>query len=139
MDIEKRKAIVAKLLAAAKEGADEEAKIILSGNNKEYDFVYEHIRKYILKKYVLAPEEAEENLKALAVLSLAKMMKIDSSVIREIDLATPCDKATSESTKTALLLYSIQRDLNLPSNPREYAAVETIPELAAYIVKYIGN
>lgn len=139
MDSEKRRAIVTRLLKAAKEGADEEAQTILNGNNSDYAFVYQHIRNYILKKYVLSPEEPEENLKALAVISLSKMMKIDSSVLREIDLATPCDKATSESTKTALLLYSIQRDLNLPSNPREYAAVETIPELARYIVKYINH
>ncbi len=137
MDAEKRKKIVAKLLEAAKNGADAEAQIILAGNNKDYDFVYTHIRNYILKKYVLSEDEKEENLRELAKLSLAKMMKIDPEVLREIDLATPCDKATSESTKTALLLYSIQRDLKLPSNPREYAAVETLSELAAYIVKYI--
>ncbi len=137
MDAEKRKKIVAKLLEAAKDGADAEAQIILAGNNKDYDFVYTNIRNYILKKYVLSEDEKEENLRELAKLSLAKMMKIDPEVLREIDLATPCDKATSESTKTALLLYSIQRDLKLPSNPREYAAVETLSELAAYIVKYI--
>ena len=137
MDADKRKQIVEKLLKAAKEGAGEEAQIILDGNNKDYDFVYEHIRNYIFKKYVLSFEETEENLHKLAAISLAKMMKIDPNVLREIDLATPCDKATSESTKTALLLYSIQRDLGLPSNPKEYAAVETISELASYIVKYI--
>ncbi|MCR5082561.1 MAG: hypothetical protein K6B15_03715 [Parasporobacterium sp.] len=137
MDADKRKQIVAKLLSAAKSGAEEEANAILNANALSYDFVYEHIRGYILKKYVLSMDETEEDLKALARISLAKMMKIDPEVIRELDMATPCDKATSESTKTALLLYAIQRDLDLPSNPKEYAAVENIPELARYIIKYL--
>ncbi len=137
MDADKRKQIVAKLLSAAKSGAEEEAKLLLDAPKLEYDFVYEHIRGYILKKYVLSPDETEEDLKALARISLAKMMKIDAEVRRELDMATRCDKATSESTKTALLLYVIQRDLGLPSNPKEYAAVENIPELARYIIKYL--
>lgn len=137
MDADKRKQIVAKLLSAAKNGAEEEANAILNAKELSYDFVYEHIRGYIFKKYVLPPDETEEDLKALARISLAKMMKIDPDVIRELDMATPCDKATSESTKTALLLYAIQRDLSLPSNPKEYAAVENIPELARYIIKYL--
>ncbi|MBE5970043.1 MAG: hypothetical protein E7242_07400 [Lachnospiraceae bacterium] len=137
MDADKRKQIVAKLLSAAKNGAEEEANAILNESELSYNFVYEHIRGYIFKKYVLSPDETEEDLKALARISLAKMMKIDPDVIRELDMATPCDKATSESTKTALLLYAIQRDLGLPSNPKEYAAVENIPELARYIIKYL--
>lgn len=72
----------------------------------------------------------EENLMTLASLSLQHTMKLDKNVIRELDQATPCDHATSESTKKVLLLYAIQCDLEIKPEPSDLTEAETVRDLA---------
>lgn len=139
MDVEARKKIVVRLLSASKQATAEEAEILKNASAPTLEFVYEHIRKYVLYKYLLSQECEEDNIRELARLSLARTMKIDKDVIRNLDQATPCDHATSESTKKVLLLYAVQKDLELKPNPEKIAKIETVSALADYVYAAITS
>ena len=66
-------------------------------------------------------------------------MKLDKDVIRNLDQATPCDHATSESTKKVLLLYAVQTDLGLKPAAEKLAKVETLTELTDYVYDSLKN
>lgn len=133
MKIEDRKKIVARLLSRAKEETQKEVDMLRKEENPTLDFIYEHIRNYVLSKFLLPPDCEETGIPELARLSLARTMKIDPDVIHSLDFATPCDHATSESAKKVLLLFAVQRDLGLKPNPEKIAKVGNLHELAQYI------
>lgn len=133
MNVEQRKKLVERLLSAAKEATEREAQIIKKEQAPTLDFIYDHVRKYVLSKYLLPAECCEDSIRELATLSLARTMKLDKNVIRNLDTATPCDHATSESTKKVLLLYAVQKDLELPPAPEKISKVETVSQLAEYV------
>ena len=47
----------------------------------------------------------------------------------------PCDHATSESTKKVLLLYAVQKDMELNPDPEGISRVQTVAELAQYVLE----
>lgn len=133
MNREERKKLVETLLAKAKNTALEEAEIVKKEPNLTYAFVYAHLRKYILSKYLLGEDVEEDNIRELAKLSLEKTMNLDRRMLHQLDQATPCDHATSESTKKVLLLYSIQKDFEIHPDAERYTAVESVVELAKLV------
>ncbi|MGN1001143.1 MAG: hypothetical protein ACI4PC_00100 [Oscillospiraceae bacterium] len=128
-----RKKLVAELLDSARNSAFKEAQVIKAEENISYDFLFAHIRSYVLSKYLLPEETAEEDIKELARMSLARTMKLDKSLVRELDQQTPCNQATSEATKKVLLLYALQKDLDISPDPAEYSAAKTLGELAQVV------
>ncbi len=133
MDVAERKKLVADLLASANQDAVKEAERIKAEPNAGREFLYEHLRNYVLSKYLLPPECEATDLKELAALSLARTMKLDKEMLRSLDQATPCDHATSESTKKALLLYAVQTDLGLHPDPEKIAKVSNLNQLTDYV------
>lgn len=133
MKIEDRKKIVARLLSKAKEETEIEADLIRNEKDPSPDFIYEHVRKYVLSKFLLAPDCEETRIRELARLSLARTMKIDPNIMHSLDVATPCDHATSESAKKVLLLFAVQKDFGLAPNPEKLAKVEDLHALAEYV------
>lgn len=133
MKIEDRKKIVARLLSKAKEETQKETDLIRNEKDPSLDFIYEHVRKYVLSKFLLAPDCEETGIRELARLSLARTMKIDPNIIHSLDKATPCDHATSESAKKVLLLFAVQKDFGLVPNPEKLAKVEDLHALAEYV------
>lgn len=133
MKIEDRKKIVARLLSKAKEETEIEADLIRNEKDPSLDFIYEHVRKYVLSKFLLAPDCEETRIRELARLSLARTMKIDPNIMHSLDVATPCDHATSESAKKVLLLFAVQKDFGLAPNPEKLAKVEDLHALAEYV------
>ncbi|SDB26836.1 hypothetical protein [Eubacterium oxidoreducens] len=139
MDAKQRRQLVINILNKAKEATSKEAEQIKANKNPTREFIEEHVRRYVLSKYLLAPDVKEDDIKALASLSLARTMKLDVKLIHELDTATPCDHATSESTKKVLLLYAVQKDLELPPNPEKLSNVTTVTELVDYIYEILGG
>lgn len=139
MNIEDRKKLVARILSKAKEETGKEVEIIKNESNPSLEFIYEHIRKYVLSKYLLSPDVEEKSIRELAKLSLARTMKIDPKIIHNLDQATPCDHATSESAKKVLLLYAVQKDLELPPNPEKISKVEDLDALAQYVYEALAQ
>ena len=133
MKIEDRKKIVARLLSKAHEDTQKEVELIRQKEDPSLDFIYVHIRKYVLSKFLLPDDVEETGIRTLAKLSLARTMKIDPKVIHALDQATPCDHATSESAKKVLLLYAVQKDFGLVPNPEKLAKVEDLHALAQYV------
>ncbi|MCI1654755.1 MAG: hypothetical protein LKI32_06490 [Lachnospiraceae bacterium] len=133
MDAKSRRELVIRILNKAKEQTAKEAEAILSADHPTKEYVGAHLRAYVLSKYLLAPDIEEDNIRTLAALSLARTMKLDTKMIRELDQATPCDHATSESTKKVLLLYAVQKDLRLNPDPEKLTAVATVSELTDYV------
>ena len=128
-----RKKLVEELLMHAGAGAEREAAILNEASDPDLAFISRHLRNYVLKKYMLPPDCQEDNIYALARESLKVTLKIDSEVLHRLDQATPCNQATSESTKKVMLLYAVQRDLHLPENPAALSAVQTVSELGQYV------
>ena len=133
METKERKDLVAELLRRAR-GPEAEAEALNAVPDAPYEYVLEHLRRYVLAKYMLPPDCEEDEILALARRSLEITLKLDENALRELDQATPCNHATSEITKKVLLLYAVQRDLRLPENPPALAAVKTVTELARYVV-----
>lgn len=133
MRVERRKKLVSDLLEKAKGVALQEAQLVKKEKNPSLDFIFVHLRKYVLSKFLLNEDVKLENIRELAKLSLQKTMHLDSKMLRELDQATPCDHATSESTKKVLLLYSIQKDFDICPDPEIYASVEDLRKLAELI------
>ncbi len=133
MNTEERKRLVASLLAAAQNAAAREAAVIRAEEDPSPEFVYLHLKRYITSKFMLEEDCAEDNLIELAVLSLQRTMKLDRSMLRELDQAAPCDHATSESTKKVLLLYAIQKDLKIKPRPSDLTEAVTVRELAQVV------
>lgn len=135
MDREQRKELVAKILSKGKKLAAEEVEIIKANPEPNFDFMYEHIRKYVLAKFMLDTDVEETNIRDLATLSLARMMKVDKDVMHSLDFATPCDHATSESAKKVLLLYALQKELSLAPDPEKLTAVRDLTDLTNYVLE----
>ena len=132
MEANERKSLVAELLQRAR-GPEAEAVALNAVPDAPFEYVLEHLRRYVLLKYMLPPECAEDDIRALARLSLEITLKLNANALRELDQATPCNSATSETTKKVLLLYAVQRDLCLPENPAALSKVKTVTELARYV------
>lgn len=133
MNVEERKKLVAGLLGKAKSAALREAEIVKQEEHLTLEFLQEHLYKYILSKYLLGDDVQEDNIRELAKLSVQRTMKLDSKMLRNLDQATPCDHATSDSTKKVLLLYSVQKDFGIHPRAEEYAAIESVAELAELV------
>ena len=133
METKERKDLVAELLRRAR-GPEAEAEALNADPAAPVEYVYVHLRRYVLAKYMLPPDCEEDEILALARRSLEITLKLNENALRELDQATPCNHATSEITKKVLLLYAVQRDLRLPENPPALAAVQTVTELARYVV-----
>jgi hypothetical protein len=93
--------------------AENEAEIIRNESDPSLEFVYEHLRKYILAKFLLSEDCMEDQLQELGELSLARSIKLDPKMIKKFDKAVPCDNVSSASAKKVMLLYAIQKDLNI--------------------------
>lgn len=134
-----RRALLRRRLARSGTAAAEQARLINEAACPDPDFIYEHLRLYVLAKYLLPPDCPEDNIRALANLSLQETLKVNKNAVHELDTAAPCHHATSETTKKVLLLYAVQHDLHLPERPAEIAAVQSVRELAQYVWRLRGT
>ena len=139
MTVEERKKIVASILEKAKGNASKEAEIIKNEPSPNKDFVKQHLKKFIAYKYMLDPETdmEEDNIRKLALMSLEKTMKLYKDMIKQLDQATPCDHATSESAKKVLLLFAVQKELGIKPDPAELAATESVDKLAELVTRHL--
>lgn len=98
------------------------------------EFLTEHLRRYVLRKYMLTDADgAEEDFHALTELSLSRSMKISKELVKEYDLAKSCDGTSSVMAKKVLLFMAIQRDLDITLPARETVRFRTLDELAELV------
>jgi len=133
MDIESRKKLVSRLLTNARQRAAREAEILRSEPDPTCEFIYEHLRKYILAKLLLTEESEESGLMDLIEKSLASSMKLDKKILKELDSARTCDNMSSASTKKVMLLFAIRKDLKINPDAAELTTRATLAELAELV------
>ena len=134
MDELSRKKIVIKLLNNAHSKAIEEARILRSESSPTLDFVEEHLRKYILSKFLLPENCNENNITVLAELSLAHSLSLDRKLIKELDTAAPCDNVSSASAKKVLLFYSLCKDIDVHPDVSLLVSQKTISSLSKVVL-----
>ena len=133
MNIEARKKLVVRILKNAGQRAAREAEIIRNEPAPAYEFVYEHLRKYILAKLLLSEDSEENGLMDLIEKSLANSMKLDRTILKELDTARTCDNMSSASTKKVMLLFAVRKDLKINPDAAALIARATLPELAKLV------
>ena len=111
-----------------------EARLIREQKDPEEGFLREHLRKYILHKYMLPEEECPgDGIRELTEASLAHMMKVSPELVEELDTARSCAGATSAMVKKALLFQAMEKELQITIPADKAAAVPDVGALAALI------
>ena len=122
---------IRQLLLQAQSAAARQLDLIREQQPLTRAFLGEHLRQYVLDKYMLTPEDtATDDFNELTQLSLARSMKVSSSLVREYDIARSCTGTSSAMAKKVLLFLSIQKALDIELPAIESAAIVTLDDLA---------
>ncbi len=125
---------VKQLLLDSKVKAKEEAHLLQNRECLSLKYVEAHVRKYIYYKYLLTEEDAcTDDINELAELSLSKSVKLDRSIVENIERNSTCNSASSATMKKVLLYMAIQKDLNIKLDAKKTALIQYIADLSALI------
>lgn len=115
-----------------------EARLIRERRPPEQDFVREHLRRYILGKYMM-PEKCcpGDSIRELTETSLARTMRVSPELAAELDTARSCAGATSAMVKKALLLQAMERDLGITLPADRASQAPDVSALAALVVEQL--
>lgn len=121
-------------LLAAKANAKTEMDIILAEPMPSKMFLYEHLRKYVLAKYMLDMEICPTDIiNEIMLISLERAMRTDRAFIEEYERGGSCESTTPTITKRILLFMALQQELNIKLAPQKMANVVSIADLANLI------
>ncbi|MEA4853438.1 MAG: hypothetical protein VB082_04065 [Christensenella sp.] len=121
-------------LLQSKKAAAHEADVILAKKEPSIVFLNQHIKRYLFCRFMLEEGECtSDNIDELCRVSIAKSLKIGKELLKEVDIATSCEGATSATIKKVLFFMALQRELGMRLSPDEIAHVETIKDLAELI------
>jgi len=115
--------------------AAEEAQQIRECTPPNLDYIHTHLRRYILNKYMLPSDSvASDNIQDLIDASLAQTMKVDPSLVAELDAARSCAGATSAMVKKALLFQAMERELEIDMPADKATTAQTVQDLADIVL-----
>lgn len=100
--------------------------------------VENHLKSYILLRFALDGTD-EENIAALAKMSLKKLDELRKMGVDINDVSPGCSGVSTDAAKKALLLTSLQKSLGIKLDARKAAYIETVPQLAAAIRQALGE
>lgn len=121
-------------LMAAKAHAKTEMDIILAEPMPSKMFLHEHLRKYVLAKYMLDEEVCPTDIiNEIMFISLERAMHTDRALIKEYERGGSCESTTPAITKRILLFMTLQQELNIKLAPYEMARVVSIADLTDLI------
>ncbi len=124
-------------LLAAKQSAGEDVDRVRSCDRLTERFLYENLRRYILKKFLLSEREAvSDDLDELSKISLQKQADLPLEAVEEE--ARDCTGATTVMVKKALLYMAVQKDFEVALDPTMLAKTKTILELTGAVYKQIS-
>lgn len=114
--------------------ANAELEQIKDAQDPAEEFVREHIRRYVLGKYLLDENTpGTELFSKLTELSLANSAKISPELVKEFDTAQSCDGATSAMAKKVLLGRSIEKGLDVTLDAARFAKVKTLDDFTELV------
>lgn len=126
-------AIKERLLRSRRDAAAELEAIKAASPLTEHD-VMEHIRAYVLDKYLLdADTPLSANFGKLTELSLSRSSQISPELVKEFDTAQSCDGATSAMAKKVLLARSIEKGLDVQLDAPALAKIETLGDFCEVV------
>lgn len=129
--------LIKEKLLASRSVAKEQAILMASSSSSEQ--LHEHLHAYVRAKYLLDPCEEEDNLDNLTDMSISKALKIDRSLLHDVDIAAECTGSTSRMRKKVLLIMSIQKDLKCELDAALTAQADTLTDLAQLIFTTIHS
>lgn len=101
----------------------------------DFDCAYPLVRGYVLEKFMLEPQETEEEeILAIADTSLRKVMKLKKEGKLVVDKSATCLGASSLFTKKVLLMKAAQEDFGFSVTPAESAEITTLTLLTQTIL-----
>ena len=126
-----REALLQHTAAAARE-----ARCLRECASPDAAFVKEHLRAYILHKYML-PEDVcrSDDIRELTEAGLAHMMKVMPELAAVLDTARSCAGATSATVKKALLFQAMERDFCIVLPAAETVAAKDVSSLARLVLR----
>lgn len=131
---------VKKRLLKAKAHAKTEIDIILAEPLPTKMFLYEHLRKYVLAKYMLDEEVCPTDIiNEIMLISLEKAIRTDRALIMEYERGGSCESTTPVITKRILLFMTLQQELNIKLVPQEMAQIISIEDLVNLIWQAKGK
>lgn len=123
-------------LLASKKAAAMEVNTILNCHRLTESFVREHIRKYVLCKFMLTEADCPtDNMDEITKISLSHAIKIDRKLIEEVDMAARCDGANSVIIKKVLLFMAIRREFDIEFSAGDTAKITSTEDLAMLICR----
>lgn len=134
-----RKELLAGVQSAAKE-KDRYAAAYRSLDDYTPETVYPILRGYILDRFMLAPEQCtSDKILDLADVSLRHILELKKQGLYRGDISRSCSGASSVIAKKVLLMKAVQEDFGVTMTPAQSAALETVGQLAAFLVEQRGN
>ena len=97
----------------------------------------EHLRRYILQKFLLDEDCTENDLTRLSEFSIEKALEINQRELTTSDLSLGCSAASSVVSKRLLLFMALQRELDIKFDPLRTPRLETIPLLSEEIFQLL--
>lgn len=114
--------------------SDAEGELILNEETLSFDFLNEHLRKYILYRLHFDPAtETDEDFNNLLKRSLEEAMAIHPDLLAEERAARSCDGASTLVTKKALLLQSIQRKFDIRLDAFKAVEGKTLTDISTVV------
>ena len=103
-------------------------------SHRDFAAVYPLAFGYVRSKYLLTPEQCEsEKLLDLADVSLRQTLALKRRGIQVGEIARSCAGASSVITKKILLMKAMQEDFQISMTPEEFAAIDTLTDLAGFL------
>jgi len=116
--------------------AAREARFIRECRPPRWEYIREHLRAYILAKYMLPEGRCKSgSIRDLTEASLAYMMQVSPDLVAVLDTARSCAGATSATVKKALLLQAMERELGIQLPADKAVAAPDVDALARLIAE----
>ena len=90
----------------------------------------EHVRAYVLERFLLDREEEEEGIIPLAQKSVEKLTGIPRETLAAADRPSGCTAATAVLDKKVLLILSLCKGLPVTIPVAEAPAIQTVRQLS---------
>ena len=122
--------IVKRQLEAVSAGAEREIQALkekLPGVTKQA--LAEHLRRFILAKFLLDADCEETDIRKLSQLSIEKLLSISERELNTSDLGLGCGGTSSVDNKIILLFMALGRELDISINPLKMPALKTVSQL----------
>ena len=89
----------------------------------------EHLRRFVLYKFLLDQDIREDHIRKLSQLSIEKLLAISERDLNTSDLGIGCGGTSSVDNKIILLFMALGRELEITMDPLKTPFLKTIPLL----------